>query len=157
MRECVKMTKHSIKLHYLIVIGVSLILLSIVIANQYIKANISSWIGHYEYFEHTPPDINMHYKISIYQEQGGCYARIDIDGFQTSMKMKALISGNRDKIDIIFDSLLPESMDPFLKKGDVLVTFKKSGPDMLTYWGLIEPRPVHTDNGQVYFSRMSKS
>lgn len=117
-------------------------------------ASMGSWSGDYSFTEFAPPDQNMFYSISIYEEKGSYYADIYIDGFQTMMRLKARASENADRLDLFFDSYLPDNLMEIHDEGDYLLSLEKSGSKLLTHWGGIEPMlsDNSTDSGE-YFDK----
>lgn len=116
------------------------------------KNDLQTWIGEYSFYEFIPPDINMDYNIVIYKENGGFFAKITIDGFQTMKRIKAKVSVNKELIDIVFEEYLPDNMFELYAKGDVLLSFKKAGSNIYTNWGKIQPvSPKNQVNNKIYF------
>ena len=115
---------------------------------------LEAWVGDYSFTEYAPPDQNMFYSIYIYKESTSHYADIYIDGFQTMMRLKAEVIENGNRIDLMFDSYLPDNLMDIYEKGDHLLSLEKSGSKLLTYWGEIEP--MLSDNiatGGAYFEK----
>lgn len=119
--------------------------------------NLNEWVGDYEFYEFFPPNINMQYNINIYKENGSYYAKIYIDGFQTTKRIKAKVISNQGGVDLVFETYLPDSTGEDLKKGDILLGFKKVDSDIYTNWGEIEPiLPENKTSGKVYFTRVKE-
>lgn len=119
------------------------------------SVQLNEWLGNYEFDEFYPPNISMEYKINIYKNDEGYFASINIDGFQTTKRIKADILGNSESIDMIFESYLSESTGDRLEKGEILLSFKKEDSEIHTYWGVIQPiLPENMDSGKVYFAKV---
>lgn len=119
--------------------------------------NLNGWLGDYEFYEYFPPNINMEYNINIYKENGDYFAKIYIDGFQTTKKIKAKVLSNQDGINLVFETYLPDSTGQDLNKGDVLLGFKKVDSEIYTNWGKIEPTlPENKPSGKVYFTKVKE-
>lgn len=68
------------------------------------KSNaLKTWTGDYVYNEYCPPDENMIYSLSIYEEDENYYAEITIYGFQTNQLIRAKVIGDDKSINILFD------------------------------------------------------
>jgi hypothetical protein len=119
------------------------------------KSDVSlfeTWVGKYSFSEFVPPDENMFYAISIYKDEGIYYADISMNGFQTIQRLRAKVDGNKNSIKLRFDKYLPDNRFEPYKVGDILLSFEKSGSDLYTFWGKIEP--IHKNNkksGSPYF------
>ncbi|KNY25863.1 DUF5991 domain-containing protein [Pseudobacteroides cellulosolvens] len=100
---------------------------------------LETWVGNYSFSEFVPPDQNMFYGISIYKEEGNYYADISIDGFQTIERLRAKVDGDKNSIKLRFDKYLPDNRFQPYEVGDILLSFEKSGSDLNTLWGKIEP------------------
>ena len=121
------------------------------------NTNLNEWVGDYEFYEFFPPNINMQYSINIYKENEGYFAKINIDGFQTTKRIKGKVQKNQEGISLIFETYLPDSTGEDLNKGDVLLGFKKVNSEIYTNWGEIEPiLPENKDSGKVYFTEVKK-
>jgi|GEM_PF-6477659 len=105
---------------------------------------LDGWLGDYgfsEWWAHNS-DINafMHYRITIYKgEDALYYADIEIDGYQTMDRIRAIVQGDEENINIIFSSYLPDILHERYEKGDILLRLRKYREDILTYWGKLEP------------------
>jgi len=134
-----------------------LLVLFIVVSGCRHNNQIESWEGNYSFFESWPSlneGINhfMSYSICIYEEDGKYCADMTIDGWMTLARYKALIQGDSQSIELIFDSYLPENMSVLYDKGDVILTFKKNENEILTYWGEYYPTLIENqESGKVYF------
>ncbi len=102
-------------------------------------ASPESWEGDYSFTEYAPQDQNMFYSIYIYKENESFFAEIYIDGFQTMMRLKARAAENGNRLDLFFDSYLPDNLMDIYEWGDYLLSFEKSGSKLITHWGGIEP------------------
>ena len=117
-----------------------------------VENDLNGWIGEYIFDESAPPDQVWHYDINISNVDGSYYAEIDIDGFQTEVRIKALVSGTRNLIDLIFNENLPDNDFPRFNVGDKLLSFNRNDTDILTYWGALQPNIIDNQaTGKVYF------
>lgn len=118
---------------------------------------MNEWLGDYEFFEHYPPNIDMEYDINIYKENSDYFAKIFIDGFQTTSRIKAKVLSKQDGIELVFESYLPDNDFELYKEGDLLINFKKENSEIYTYWGKIEAiLPENKDSGKVYFTKLEE-
>ncbi|MCK9478436.1 MAG: DUF5991 domain-containing protein [Firmicutes bacterium] len=102
--------------------------------------NLGCWVGVYSFAEFVPPDQNMFYRFAIKKDvDADCFcAIIHIDGFQTLTRTKAKVLGDQRKIELVFDSYLPENIFYPYKEGDVLLSLEKSGEKLITHWGMVK-------------------
>jgi hypothetical protein len=121
------------------------------------NVNLNEWVGDYKFYEFFPPNINMDYNINVYEKNGEYFAKIYIDGFQTSKKIKAKVIRNNGGIDFAFEEYLPDSTGEKLNQGDVLLGFKKVNSEILTNWGKIDPiLPENKVSGKIYFTKVKE-
>ncbi len=60
----------------------------------------------------------MYYINNIYKENGNYFAKIYIDGFQTTRRIKAKVQSRQDSIDFVFETFLPDNYFEDLNKGE---------------------------------------
>ena len=114
--------------------------------------DLQSWAGAYGFSEYAPPDIYMWYRVTIYNENGKCYADIYIDGHMTNKRMKANVLGDSEDIDLVLDTYLPNNDFESIETGEVLLSLKKEHSEIHTYWGGIQPMiPENSESGKIYF------
>lgn len=123
-----------------VVLGIILLLISIYPAHN---KNLDEWVGGYEYFEAYPRDDNeMVYttenRIMIWKQNHQYYAIIQTEGWHIGTRTLACVSGDKDKIDIIFQQTLPGDSGygkwERYEKGEVLVRFEREGEALITEW-----------------------
>ncbi len=120
-------------------------------------SDIKEYMGDYEFYEFYPPNINMLYFVSVYKENDKYQANITIDGFQTNMQLLADIEVNSEGIDFIFSKYISESTGEVIEIGDILLSFKKNGNEIHTYWGVIQPiLPENSEVGKTYFVKVEE-
>jgi len=117
-----------------------------------------SWIGLYSFneFAESPigSNLTMIYQIFIYEEDGRYYANVIIDGNLTMVRDRALVKGNSESIDLVFDSFLPDSPNVSLDieiEASVLLTFTRQGSEIITTWGMIRPALEANEEPGVHF------
>jgi len=94
---------------------------------------------------------------SIYKENEGYYAKIYIDGFQTTRRIKAKVQSNREGVDLVFETYLPDSTGEDLNKGDILLSLIKVDSEIYTNWRGIKPiLPENKTSGKGYFEKVKK-
>lgn len=97
------------------------------------------------------PNQNMFYSIDIYREDGNCYAKIGIDGFQTLVRLLAKVSGDLYSIQLAFLKYLPDNVFEPYKTGDILLGFEKESSKLITNWGEIQPLIIENGKPGEYF------
>jgi len=120
-------------------------------------ANLGCWVGVYNFSEFVPPDQNMFYRFVIKRELDYFYAIIHIDGFQTLTRAKATVLGDQRKIDLVFDSYLPENIFYPYKEGDVLLSLEKSGGKLITHWGVVKSIVYNNPKTGEYFQELKNN
>lgn len=100
--------------------------------------SLDSWVGDYEFYEFCPLDENMNYYISIYKENDGYNASIDIDGFQTLKRLPAEVSGDENSIKLM-KNIYRRTCYELYDKGDILLSFERKIYKIYTFWGEIQP------------------
>jgi len=114
-----------------------------------------SWIGEYHFSEFEEAQIGsnltMTYSITVYEEQGMYYANVVIDGNHTMLRVRALLQGDSESIDLIFYSYLPGNLHERFDGGDILLTFTKEGDDIITTWGCIQPALAANEKPYIHF------
>ncbi|PUA37040.1 hypothetical protein C8Z91_22085 [Paenibacillus elgii] len=119
---------------------------------------LESWVGEYEFSEYAPPDQNRFYRISIYKEDKSYYATIDIDGFQTMVRLQGQVEGDGKAVKIIFDKYLPDNLWEPYSPGDVLLRLEKTDSALNTFWEKIHPMlKDHDESGKTYFEAAVRS
>jgi hypothetical protein len=115
--------------------------------------NLDQWIGEYIFTESSPPEKVLSYGLNIYKENEVYYGEIYIDGFQTMTRIRTIISGDENSIDLIFEEYLPDnSYEPY-NKGDLMLTLKMDSDKILTSWGEIKPMRDENLNSGIYFEK----
>ena len=118
-------------------------LLYVYFVNYSYKQELDSWIGNYDFYEFSEPNMNMVYHIEIYKHMEKYFASINIDGFQTMGRIKADVIGNTKSIKLIFNSYLADNVSELYQKGDALLLLRK-GDKLLTSW--LEMKPMLSEN-----------
>jgi hypothetical protein len=122
--------------------------------------DLNSWIGKYEFGEvsdiHSDirPNPSWVYTISIYKEKSDYYANIDVDGFQTIVRLKSRVKGAKDLISLVFETYLPDNISESYKINDVLLRLEKVDSEIITYWSKLKPNLSEDEEaGKVYFKK----
>ena len=116
---------------------------------------LNDWLGSYEYYEFTEPNINFSIEVDVFLEDSKYYAEIEILGFQIWQTMTANVVGNENKIEFRFMEETSSGYPIKLQKGEVLFTFKKSGDKIITDWGAVEPYTIENQNdGEERFEKI---
>ncbi len=116
------------------------------------SSSLESWIGSYTFSEYAPPDQNMFYTISIYKEDNKYFSKLNIDGFQTIVRLQAKVSGDEKSIKLLFEKYLPDNQFEPYDKGDILLSFEKRESSIYTSWEKIKPMlESNYESSKVYF------
>ena len=115
--------------------------------------DMSRWVGTYSFAESAPPDEMMDYKINIYAENDGYNADISIDGFQTMIRIRALVQGDSNQIKMLFEEYLPDNTIASYNPGDVLLSFTNQNGGIITTWGKIGPMLTVNQSPGNYFAK----
>ena len=126
------------------------------------EEEVRAWAGEYTFFESdtTPAGapMMMDFCIEIYNDG---YADISVNGQTTCVEIRAKVSGNREEIKLIFEECLPEDMmgEDYWNGSDVLVSFRKDGDNIYTYWGALEAVVLLDSDrisGEIYFTKRAE-
>ena len=124
-------------------------------------SNLETWVGEYEFFEgyfdptFNHPPLNMSYHIQIYENEGSYYADLEISGHMTYTKIRAGVYGDEECINLVFLEYLPENMGNEIYDDCELLSFRKDGEDIYTYWGKVEAIFYENQSpGEIYFTKV---
>ncbi len=124
--------------------------------------DLNTWIGKYEFEEvsdiHSDirPNPSWVYTISIYKENSDYYANIDVDGFQTIVRLKSRVKGDKDLISLVFETYLPDSISESYKVNDVLLRLERADSEIITYWSKLKPNlSENEETGKIYFKKVN--
>jgi hypothetical protein len=112
---------------------------------------LESWIGIYKFNEFAEPDQNMWYSINIFKENNAYYAKVQIDGFQSMDRIKALVEGDKSLVCIVFIEYLPENLMEIYSEGDLLLKLEKEDDVIYTEWEAIGPLIIKNEERGIYF------
>ena len=116
------------------------------------ESNLDSWLGMYQFYEFSEPNINMLYKIEIFKDNSKYFANIIIDGFQTSERIKAIVLKQDNAVEIIFKEYLQDNAFKQYKQGDLLLKLLNNNSEILTEWGELKPiLRENSESGNIYF------
>jgi hypothetical protein len=115
--------------------------------------SLDSWIGDYSYIESEEPDQTIYHNLEIYKEGDAYFANIYTDGFQSMKRLKALVIGDSNYIDMLFYDYLPENISRNYIKDDILLSFKKSDSHIYTIWGEYTASFINHQDEGLYFIR----
>jgi hypothetical protein len=112
---------------------------------------LESWVGVYKFSEFAEPDQNRWYSIDIFKENDLFYAKININGFQTLTRIKAIIEGDKVHIDIVFDKYMPDNIIEIYSAGDLLLKLEKIDNEIYTEWVNLKPMIIKNKERGIYF------
>lgn len=117
-------------------------------------------IGNYTFSEYLPPNQNMVYSITIYEDEG-LYANISIDGFHTLKRLNAKVWNHRNEIMLVFhDNYTDEdgntTIPDIYTEGDILLKLKKQDGVIITEWEKLQPMIAKNQESGQYFIRVTE-
>ena len=102
------------------------------------RNRLEDWIGSYTFSEEFSEETEelRNYDIRIYEENGQYYADLRISGRDIGIDVKAQIYGNNEWVSLVLAGYNPghESGLEEMENG-VLLSLRKQGEDIYTYWG----------------------
>lgn len=118
------------------------------------RNGLEDWIGKYAFSEELSESTEelRDYDITIYEEDGQYYADLKISGGDIGIDVKAKLYGNDEWISLVLTGYNPghESGLEEMKNG-VLLSLRKQGDDIYTYWGGRDVTELLNDDGYGYF------
>ena len=96
--------------------------------------SLDSWLGDYIYNEFVPPNINQHYAMQVYKENGSYFADISVDGFQATYSIKAKAVGDSNCIRFFYASELNKENDGLFRDNDLLLSLLAENGRIQTIW-----------------------
>ncbi len=116
---------------------------------------LAEWHGAYTYvaiLDETNGEITpvIEYRLDVYAEDGGVFARFCTCGFQTYMDITAEVRGDANRIELIaVQDNIEDGSFPSVKNGSVLLTLSKEGDSIKTDWvGVLAP--IECANGDYF-------
>ena len=121
----------------------------------------SDWIGKYTFDENGGKNaggtaILISHELSVFDDgEGGLAARLESNGFQTSVDVVCMAKVVGTKLQIYFQSYGEDNMFEPYKAGDLLFTLeRRSDKIILTHWGKFTASiPKNEKSGKVYFEK----
>ena len=121
---------------------------------------LKSWAGEYSFFEFQHGEIGsphmLDYLIDINKYSGSYYATVTIDGWQTMIRARAIVQGDSESIELIFDSFFPDNMHERFSEGDILLTFTRQGDEIITAWGRLQPMIIDNEKTGIHFELLQR-
>ena len=118
------------------------------------RNGLEGWIGKYAYSEELSEYTEelRNYDIMIYEEDGQYYADLRISGGDIEIDVKAKPCGNDEWISLVLTGYNPEHESGLEEmENGVLLSLRKQGEDIYTYWGGRDVTELLNDNGYGYF------
>ena len=109
----------------------------------------AAWLGNYAFHEGEPE-----YTITVFLLEERYYATVQVDG-EHPIRLLASIEGDGEEITLIFMNNLPGNAHNMFHAGDVLLSLRMQGDDVLTAWGALRPLGGTPCEG-VYFTRQQE-
>jgi hypothetical protein len=151
-RGCRLATEAS-RMRYVLVLMVLLLLIRPAVAAPTASPTVSPntnefkhWTGDYRWDEVVPdsPSVMWQYRIHVYEADKTLVADINVDGFQTKMRLQATCQPHGDKLALRFDRYREGLNDGNFKRGQTLLTWHQKGDRLVTDW--VELLPQMRDN-----------
>ncbi|MGI6195754.1 MAG: DUF5991 domain-containing protein [Eubacteriales bacterium] len=96
--------------------------------------SLDSWLGDYIYNEFVPPNINQHYAMQVYKENGSYFADISVDGFQAAYSIKTKAVGDSNCIRFFYASELNKETNSLFRDNDLLLSLLAENGKIQTVW-----------------------
>ena len=96
--------------------------------------SLDSWLGDYIYNEFVPPNINQHYAMQVYKENGSYFADISVDGFQAAYSIKTKAVGDSNCIRFFYASELNKETNSLFHDNDLLLSLLAENGRIQTIW-----------------------
>lgn len=119
---------------------------------------IQKWRGKYiftESAEGLTKDISQSWEWTVTIDSSS-RAKIEVDGFQTMIRIEADLKVNDQAVEFIFSKYMPDNMFELYKKGDKLFSFQINNKgEMVTNWDKMQPNVLKNRiNGKVMFRKI---
>jgi hypothetical protein len=101
----------------------------------------NSWEGTYVFKEHYFNKMNNYqYFVTVYKEDWGHWADIDIDGFHMNLKVTCKVAFNNNKLDLYFKNYRHDNFGDLPTTEGVLLSLSKNDKnEVMTTWGVVKP------------------
>ena len=121
------------------------------------KNNLDNWIGQYAfdeaYSEEGYAPMFMDYDINIYKENDQYYADVVVNGQMTGINLKARLYGSDEWISLVLIGYNPGHKSGLeTMENGVLLSLRKQGEDIYTYWGGRDVTELLSDSSYGYFA-----
>ena len=125
------------------------------------KDNLDNWIGKYvfeeAYSEEDCAFMFMDYDIDIYKEKNQYYADVVVNGQMTAINLTAKLYGNEEWISLVIAEYNPEHITGLSEmENTVLLSLRKQGGELYTYWGVLEPLSEKLPFSGIYFEKVTE-
>lgn len=115
---------------------------------------LENWIGEYTFSEELSAEVQelRNYDITIYEENGQYYADLRITGGDTGIDVNTHIYGNEEWISLVLAEYNPEhELGLEEMESGVLLSLRKQGENIYTYWGGRPVTKLLSDDCFVYY------
>lgn len=121
---------------------------------------VFNWEGTYEFTEVAPglpnsgqPNMVENYVLSILSGDGRWYLGLNVDGFQSLIRIVATANNVGKSLDVVFDSY-NSLQKGGLKGGDVMFTLTPTPAGLAIQWKKMQPNFSNTDVSNSFFVKM---
>ena len=115
------------------------------------EINIDELLGDYSFTEYNEPNQTWVYKLKIYNDNDKYYADINVDGFQTMVRLRTEVIKDDTGLKFSFDKVLDEHATGNYSTGDILFKLYKKGNYIYTKWEKMQPMLSNNKDDGVYF------
>lgn len=127
-------------------------------ADEEARDDLDGWIGEYTFGEYAENEIGammfMDYNIDIYKENGQYYADVVVNGHLTGINLKAKLYGNEEWVSLVIAEYNPDHITGLSEKENtVLLSLRKQGEEIYTYWGVLEAMDVNLPCSGIYLEK----
>lgn len=114
---------------------------------------LEDWIGEYVFSESFAESFeNMFYDVIVYEENEQYYADLIITGSNTEINVKTQLYGDDQWVSLVLVGYNPEHKSGLEDmENEVLLSLRKQGENIYTYWGLSEMTRLLLNNYTTYY------
>lgn len=115
------------------------------------EINIDEMIGDYSFTEYSEPNQTWVYKLKIYNDNDKYYADVNVDGFQTMVRLRTEVIKDDSGLSFSFDKVLEDHTTGNYTTGDILFRLYKKDNYIYTKWNKMQPMLSNNKDDGIYF------
>lgn len=112
-------------------------------------ATPAAWLGSYAFHEDE-----LEHTITVFPLEERYYATVQVDG-EHPIRLLATVEGDGEEIALLFMNNLPGNAHNMFHAGDVLLSLRMQGDEVLTAWSALRPLGGTPGEG-IYFTRQQE-